>query len=368
MLAEFTHPVLLIDRQKCYANIRRMLAKATRNGARLRPHFKTHQSAAVGEWFREFGIDRITVSSLRMAEYFARAGWDDITVAFPFNLHEIALANRLAANTQLNLLVASADTMRYLVKHAAHPLGFYLEIDTGYHRTGIPSHDHQQLDVILQIAKENQQLQFQGFLAHPGHSYESRAAKGLAEVHAAAKAQLLALKAAYRSDYPHLELSLGDTPCCSVCEDYEGIDEMRPGNFVFYDLTQVAIGACSVDEVAVAMHCPVVACYPERQEVVIYGGGVHFSKDRLTLAGGRTIYGQVVSLGQHGWQADRSEVYLTKLSQEHGTVRGPRAYIDSLRVGDWLTVLPVHSCMTADLQSAYYDLDGKRYEIMEKLT
>ncbi|MBK8048603.1 MAG: hypothetical protein IPK16_16670 [Anaerolineales bacterium] len=57
---------------------------------------------------------------------------------------------------------------------------------------------------------------------------------------------------------------------------------MRPGNFVFYDWTQVQVGSCGFDDVAVVAACPVVGKYPDRHEVVLYGGAVHLSKDFLT--------------------------------------------------------------------------------------
>ena len=34
----------------------------------FRPHFKTHQSAEIGSWFRDFGVTRITVSSRESAD------------------------------------------------------------------------------------------------------------------------------------------------------------------------------------------------------------------------------------------------------------------------------------------------------------
>ena len=49
-------PALLIDEGRARANIRAMAAKADRAGAALRPHFKTHQSLAVGRWFAEASV------------------------------------------------------------------------------------------------------------------------------------------------------------------------------------------------------------------------------------------------------------------------------------------------------------------------
>ncbi|MBY0433245.1 MAG: hypothetical protein K2U26_03955 [Cyclobacteriaceae bacterium] len=86
---KITRPTLLLDEQKCRANIKRIVDKAKRARVKLRPHFKTHQSHEVGSWFREEGVSACTVSSIEMAAYFAKDYWHDITVAFPVNVLEV---------------------------------------------------------------------------------------------------------------------------------------------------------------------------------------------------------------------------------------------------------------------------------------
>ena len=111
--AAITVPTIVLDETRVRRNIARMAAKARANRVRFRPHFKTHQSAQIGEWFRAEGVQAITVSSVRMAEYFAAHGWQDITIAFPANVREIAAMNRLASQVQLHLLVESVPTVTY---------------------------------------------------------------------------------------------------------------------------------------------------------------------------------------------------------------------------------------------------------------
>ena len=82
-------PTLLIDRKKCQSNISRMVNKSLKYNLNLRPHFKTHQSAIIGELFKDFNINTITVSSVSMAIYFEKHGWKNITIAFPVNILEI---------------------------------------------------------------------------------------------------------------------------------------------------------------------------------------------------------------------------------------------------------------------------------------
>ena len=77
LLEHIRKPTLFLDEVKCRANIRMMSEKAKANGVIFRPHFKTHQSVEIGNWFREEGTQAITVSSVGMAGYFAKAGWRD---------------------------------------------------------------------------------------------------------------------------------------------------------------------------------------------------------------------------------------------------------------------------------------------------
>ncbi|MDD4755770.1 MAG: amidophosphoribosyltransferase, partial [Prolixibacteraceae bacterium] len=102
-MAEIIRPTLVIDKEKCLKNIDRMATKAQEHKLKFRPHFKTHQSAVIGDWFRMYNVNAITVSSVMMAEYFASHGWTDITIAFPVNILELTNINRLAANIKLNI-------------------------------------------------------------------------------------------------------------------------------------------------------------------------------------------------------------------------------------------------------------------------
>jgi len=154
-------------------------------------------------------------------------------------------------------------------------------------------------------------------------------------------------------------VSLGDSPTCSVAEDFTGVDEIRPGNFVFYDLTQNKIGSNPLTQIAVAMACPIVAIHKDRSEIVIYGGGVHFSKDRLEDVEG-TIFGRVVEKIENGWGNVIPNMYVNSLSQEHGVITVPTSEIENYTIGDHLLILPVHSCMTANLMKSYVTTDGRK--------
>jgi D-serine deaminase-like pyridoxal phosphate-dependent protein len=357
-----TKPTLLLDKQKCKRNIAMMVSKAATNHVSFRPHFKTHQSLEIGRWFKALGVNKITVSSLEMAQYFS-SEWDNITVAFPVNILEIVTINQLAEKIKLHLLVESVEAVRFLALNTKHEIGIFIKIDVGYHRTGLPPTSTQQIDEILSEVSASKTLHFNGFLTHAGHTYSCRTKEEILAIHQTSKEILTVLKAKYIDSYPDLIISIGDTPGCSVADDFSGIDEIRPGNFVFYDLTQQQIGACSFDQIAVAMACPIVAIHPDRNEIVIYGGGVHFAKDRLEVDAVGTIYGIVVEQLGELWGDPIEGMYLKSLSQEHGIVSVPEPVLANYKIGDLLYILPVHSCMTANEMKSYKSQD----EIISRL-
>ena len=117
-----TSPTLILDKRRCLGNIQRMAERAKTSRVHFRPHFKTHQSAVIGEWFRPQGINSITVSSVVMATYFAAHSLDDITIAFPVNWREIQSINDLAKRVHLELLVESPETIRFLAENLKAPI------------------------------------------------------------------------------------------------------------------------------------------------------------------------------------------------------------------------------------------------------
>lgn len=337
-----------------------MQEKAKQAGVNFRPHFKTHQSLTVGQWVRELGVKSIAASSLMMAEYFASDGWRDITVAFPTNVREMDRINRLAKDIDLQLIVESAETIQALSRGVKHPLGIMITVDLGYHRTGIDARNAGEIQALIQLIEQAENLTFRGFLGHAGHSYKSIGQDDIAAVHAESMAAAAALEDNFRADHPDMVISVGDTPTTSKMDAFGPVNEIRPGNFVFFDLTQWKIGACSFEQIAVALACPVVAKHYDRNEVVVYGGGIHLAKDRSSLPDGTIYYGLPVPWeGKGPWGQPDPRVYVKSVSQEHGLISANKAYLDSLSIGDLVLVLPIHSCMTADTMGGYITLEGE---------
>lgn len=352
-------PTLLLNRERVLQNIARMAERAGRNGVRLRPHFKTHQSAQIGEWFRPFGVEAITVSSVSMARYFADHGWGDITIAFPVNQLEIEAIDALAGRVALGLLVEAVETVEFLAGNLTHPVKLWLKIDAGYGRTGVDWRDTDALDALATAIGSGPQLELAGILTHAGHTYRARSRSEIEVIYSDFVFKMKAAKARLEEvGVTQIEISIGDTPSCSVVNDLSEVDEIRPGNFVFYDVMQHQIRACRESDIAVALACPVVAKHAEKGKLVIYGGAVHLSKERW-LVGEQEIFGYVALPTAQGWGPRLENALVTSLSQEHGIIEGDAATLDQVQVGDLVVVLPVHSCLTANLMRKYQTLEGE---------
>ncbi|HEX2983352.1 MAG TPA: alanine racemase [Ignavibacteriales bacterium] len=357
---EVIKPSFLIDKQKVLANITEMAKKAEVNKLTFRPHFKTHQSAEIGRWFLDAGAKQIIVSSVDMAYYFAGYGWRNITIAIPVNLLEIPRINELAAqNVQLNLLVDSEEAINCLIDKIQYPVNVWIKIDTGARRSGIPAESTDAISSLAVIIAKSKRLSFEGILTHFGNSYSAKGADGIYIVYKNGTEKLFKVKEAIGKAGLNCKISIGDTPCCSTINSFPGIDEIRPGNFVFYDLMQYNIGACPFEKIAAAIACPVIGKYPERGEFVVFGGAVHFSKDYIIDADGNKVYAQAVSFGSNGWSGFIPGVYAGSLSQEHGIIKAPADFLRNIRIGDVVYFIPAHSCLTADLFNYYLTLEGE---------
>jgi D-serine deaminase-like pyridoxal phosphate-dependent protein len=353
-------PTLLLDKKRVLNNIEKMTSKAKAAGVRFRPHFKTHQSAEIGNWFRDFGVTSITVSSLDMALYFAEHGWSDITVAFIVNLLEIDKINELANKIKLNLLVDSEQVLSALNQSLKHKAGMWIKVDTDLHRTGLPWDNFEGIRSLAQKIKESPKLDFRGLLTHAGHSYKAKSVKEVQKIHTDSVARLLAIKE-YLEDanIQPCQISIGDTPTCSIASDFEGVDEIRPGNFVFYDLIQEKLGSCKEHGIAVAVACPVVGKYKDRNQVVVYGGAVHLSNAHIIDESGKQIFGYMTSFENGTFGPINRNAKVVNLTQEHGIIQVDDKLLDEIEIKDILLVFPIHSCLTCNLFRQYITLEGE---------
>ena len=370
MALQITKPTLLLNEKRALANIDRMVEKSTRSGVRFRPHFKTHQSAEIGQWFRDKGVTAITVSSVDMALYFARHEWADITIAIPVNLRQIDAIDYLASRIKLGVVLESVEAVDSLRQQIGSDLQVWLKIDVGYHRTGLLWDDPSSIMQVARSVESAKKLRVKGLLTHAGHTYGETSAEKIRAIYRQSLERMTIVQYELSQQGYDVQNSVGDTPGCSLIENFGEVDEIRPGNFIFYDLSQVWFGSCREEDVALASACPVISKHAARNQIVIYGGAIHLSKESLpanSLTNHQVpIYGGICLMEGGCWSGLFQNSAIINLSQEHGVIDAEEQLFKSVNVGDLVAILPVHSCLTANLMGQYQTLGGKQIDMISR--
>ena len=350
-------PIVTIDETIVRKNIRKMSAKAKKHDVLLRPHFKTHQSAEIGAWFRQENISTCAVSSYKMAQYFADNGWQDIMIAFPVIPGLVNEYSDLARNVTLHLFLSDPEAFD-MFKNISHPVQIMIELDTGNKRSGINIQDANLIASLVQKIQHESIHHFAGFAVHAGETYHAESIEQIKSIYTYNQKIFQQLK----MQYPEAIISFGDTPSATNANDFDGIDELRPGNFVFFDWMQRQLGSCCADEIAMAVECPVAASYEQGERLVVHGGAVHFSKESVQNEDGKNIFGVVA-----GTEAGQIEPvgFVESLSQEHGIVKIPKEKHRTFSIGDTIPIWPVHSCLVADIAGFYKETNSGR--IIDKM-
>ncbi len=354
-IADLKTPAFLIDRAKLQQNTRKMIARARERNVGLRPHVKTHKTVEIAGLQVGDGGKAITVSTLAEARFFKEAGYGDITYAFPISRDKFAEAAELTRELScFHLLVDHYATIAALSTFArARGIRFsvFLKVDPGYHRAGV---DPEKKDSVMlaRMLHADDAIDFQGILTHGGHSYHCRNREEILEAAVAEREVMTRFAALLESNgVPCPNVSAGSTPTAVVGENWEGITELRPGNYVFFDKYQADIGTCSLDACAATVLATVVSPYPDRNQLLIDAGALALSKDiGADHVIERTTYGAVLG---------HPDLRIISLSQEHGIIEGPAPLpYNDFPIGERLRIIPNHSCLAAALFSEYQVIEG----------
>jgi D-serine deaminase-like pyridoxal phosphate-dependent protein len=350
-LAQIPTPALLLDRIKLEENLVTMAARAQRLGVRLRPHVKTHKCVEIARRQTELGARGLTVSTLEEARALSEGGLTDLTWAFPLIVGRIGEVQELSSRGRLGVVVDSLAAVEAL-EAAGASLSVYLKVDCGYHRAGVDPLGDLGPEIARRVTA-TPGLAFAGILTHAGHSYHCRGREALLRVARQERDVMRAFADRLRAlglEVP--TVSIGSTPTLSVIDDLTGVDEVRPGNYAFYDASQVAFGATTVERCALTVLASVVSSQPGAGRSIVDAGALALSKDPGPTDLGHASMGAVFA----DYAAGRLEpdLHLTALSQEHGHLQG------ELPVGTRLRILPNHSCLTAAQFDAYWVVEGDR--------
>jgi D-serine deaminase-like pyridoxal phosphate-dependent protein len=339
-------PLVYVDRDVLDRNIAAMAAAAQRVGVALRPHTKTHKLAEIARLQLAAGAAGLTVAKLAEAEALLDAGVDaPLLVAQPYA--GAAKRGWHRALAQRAEVIGATDDVEHVRATAVpgEPVDYVLIVDTGYGRFGVPP--ALAVDAACALAG-TPGVRFRGIRSHTGNAYTDDAAERTGAAVADITA-MTAVAAGIRARGVACEIvSVGSTPGIAGIPrpDWGLVTEWRPGNYVFYDRMQVALGVAALQDCALRLLVSVVSTAVRGQAVVDAG------KKSLTSTPAPGAHGYGVALG-------REHLVVEAVSEECGWVLDPRG---ELVVGDRLELVPNHSCELTNLAPVVAHGRGGRIE------
>ena len=357
-VSDIDTPALLVDLDVMERNLRRVADYTQKHGLRLRPHTKTHKSPRIGRRQLELGAAGLTVAKVGEAEVMLDAAPADMLVAYPVigraKLERLmAVARRTRVTVSLDSLFA-AQQLSEAAQAAGGgivKIGVLAETDVGLGRVGV-SPGGELLDLARGIERLAG-LSFEGIAFYPGHIKDNGAA-GRAAL-AALGGLIQSMLADFRREGIAVRIvSGGSTPSLYHSHELAGLNEIRPGTYVYNDWNTVASGACTPEECAGALLVTVVSTARPGQ-IIVDGGSKTFSSDRLT-GSTESTFGHVV---------EAPEAVFHKMNEEHGYVDVRRCG-RKFEIGERLRIIPNHICVAVNLHERVYGIrNGEVEEVWE---
>ena len=343
MPAGIDTPALLIDLDVAERNSRQLAEELRSRRISLRPHAKTHKSIGLARLQLETGARGITVGNLGEAEVLAGAGIDDIFVAYPIWAEGPKAARLRALHDRDGLRlsvgfdsVEGAERLAAAVAGSGRRLRVMLELDPGYHRTGVLPTD---AAAVARAATELG-LEVIGLFTHGGHGYA-----GVDAVAGAAADEVRTLTAgrdALRGEGMDVEvLSAGSTPTALGAAE-SPVGEIRAGTYIVGDRQQVTLGSVPPDGIALWVAATVVSTATPGQ-VVVDAGAKTLTKDVAPYLDG------------HGYLPAYPAAIIEKVSDYHGNVRIPPG-TPAPQLGEVVAIVPNHCCPVIDLRDSFHVL------------
>jgi D-serine deaminase-like pyridoxal phosphate-dependent protein len=341
-VAQLDTPALVVDLDIFDRNLTHVADYAKAHDLRLRPHTKTHKSPEVARRQLDLGAAGLTVAKIGEAEILVpQLPPVDLLIAFPiFGEPKVERLKRIAAKSQVTVALDSLAAAEQLRNTGASIL---VEIDVGLGRVGVTPAE------ALDLAQAIQRIpgvKFRGLTFYPGHikHQDPAAIEALSHLISTTVADFR------RADIEPEIVSGGSTPSLYHSHEIEGLNEIRPGTYVYNDLNTIESGACKIEDCAASVLVTVVSL-PREGTMIVDGGSKTFSSDRLSGSNAVT-FGRVVE--------DPAAVF-HKMNEEHGFIEISRCD-RKFRLGEKLRIIPNHVCVVMNLHEKVYGIRGGELE------
>ncbi|HTU12782.1 MAG TPA: DSD1 family PLP-dependent enzyme [Allosphingosinicella sp.] len=341
-------PALVLDRAALARNIGRMAAFAAARGIALRPHAKTHKSAAIGRLQVAAGAAGLCCAKLGEAEALAAEGLSGLHLTSPV-VAPGAVARLIALHRRsagLSVVADHPDNVRALAAANAGggPLAVLVDVDPGTHRTGVAS-----AEAAVALAGE---IAGAGTLRLAGVQYycgSLQHIQGFAARLAAVAERtdyLRTVLAALRAAGHEIALVTGGgTGSFAIDAELGVLTELQVGSYVFLDREygdcEPGAGDAPLFEPALFLDATVISANAAGMATVDAG-----LKALATDAGPPVVVAGAPAASRYLFMGD-----------EHGAIVAEEGEPPAL--GARVTLQPGHCDPTVNLHDAYHLLDGE---------
>lgn len=332
-------PAVIVDWATVEKNVQFMAERATQFGVQLRPHIKTHKNLDVARLQMDAGAAGLTCAKVTEAQVFVEAGFPDVFLAYPVvGDYQISQLLDMAQRCRLSVAfdsVQGAQRLQQAADAAQVTLDVMMIVDSGGGRDGVgTAAEAQRLALALH---EMRSLRFAGIMTHEGHAYKTGSTEGVRQTARSIGGTIVQVADHLRGlGIPVERVSTGATPTCWLEEPVPGINEWRPGTYVYNDVQEWVLGVPS-DHCAVTVEATVVS-HPQPQRYIIDAGAKTLSQAQHPHYGYGFIFGH-------------EEARIVALTEEHGTMEAPA---DTFAVGERITILPIHVCTTVNMHDTLW--------------
>jgi D-serine deaminase-like pyridoxal phosphate-dependent protein len=353
-ISELDTPALVIDLDIMECNLRRVADYSKAHGLRLRPHTKTHKVPAVGRRQLDSGAVGLTVAKVGEAEVMLGANPPELLVAYPvIGRSKLTRLMEVAKKTRLTVALDSLEVARQLseaARDAKVEVGVLAEVDAGLNRVGVSPGPP--LMELARGIRSLPNLRFEGIDFYPGHIRDT-GKHGMEQIRRLGELVQCMLDDFRRDGIEVRIVSGGSTPSLFHSHEVRGLNEIRPGTYVYNDVNTVASGACTFDDCAASILVTVVSTARPGQ-IIVDGGSKTFSSD---TAAPPSVHGRVVEVPECAFHRE---------NEEHGYIDITRANRD-FAVGQRLHIIPSHICVAVNLHETVYGTRGDRVEEVWKV-
>ena len=240
-VSELDTPALLIDLDIFERNLARVAGYAKANHLRLRPHTKTHKVPAIGKLQLLSGAAGLTVAKVGEAEVMLGSGTPDLLVAYPvIGRAKLERLTDVARRTKVTVALDSSFAARQLseaARQAQVSFAVLAEVDVGLGRVGVSPGE--ELVQLAQAIERLPRLTFEGITFYPGHIKmlgEDGPEESLRQLGRTVRAMLDDFR---RAGIEVRVVSGGSTPTLFRSHEVTGVNEIRPGTYVYNDVNTV---------------------------------------------------------------------------------------------------------------------------------